>query len=101
MSRIVRRAADDPSGSAAVWPGLRGAARDRRAARSDVQVRRARGSVSAAAVSVAGMRFVHTSDWHLGRTLHGVGMLEHQAAYLDHLVELVRAEGVDAVLVAG
>lgn len=47
------------------------------------------------------MRFVHTSDWHLGRTLHGVAMLEHQAAYLDHLVELVRAEGVDAVLVAG
>ncbi len=47
------------------------------------------------------MRLVHTSDWHLGRTLHGVGMLEHQAAYLDHLVELVRAEGVDAVLVAG
>ena len=66
-----------------------------------MDARRARGSVSAAAVSVAGMRFVHTSDWHLGRTLHGVGMLEHQAAYLDHLVELVRAEGVDAVLVAG
>ena len=63
--------------------------------------RRARAAVWVAAVSVAAMRFVHTSDWHLGRTLHGVGMLEHQAAYLDHLVELVRAEGVDAVLVAG
>ncbi|GII98968.1 exodeoxyribonuclease I subunit D [Sediminihabitans luteus] len=47
------------------------------------------------------MRILHTSDWHLGRTLHGVDLLEHQAAYLDHLVELARDEDVDAVLVAG
>ncbi|MHA7134360.1 exonuclease SbcCD subunit D [Oerskovia turbata] len=47
------------------------------------------------------MRILHTSDWHLGRTLHGVDLLAHQAAYLDHLVELVRDEGVGAVLVAG
>ncbi len=47
------------------------------------------------------MRIVHTSDWHLGRTLHGVDLLGHQAAYLDHLVELVRAEQVEAVLVSG
>ncbi|WP_265521473.1 exonuclease SbcCD subunit D [Oerskovia flava] len=47
------------------------------------------------------MRILHTSDWHLGRTLHGVDLIEHQAAYVDHLVELTRTEGVDAVLVAG
>jgi exonuclease SbcD len=47
------------------------------------------------------MRLLHTSDWHLGRTLHGVDLLEHQAAYLDHLVGLARDEKVDAVLVAG
>ncbi|MBC7292035.1 MAG: exonuclease subunit SbcD [Actinotalea sp.] len=47
------------------------------------------------------MRILHTSDWHLGRTLHGVDLLEHQAAYLDHLVELAAAEAVDAVVVAG
>ncbi|HEY3436524.1 MAG TPA: exonuclease SbcCD subunit D [Actinotalea sp.] len=47
------------------------------------------------------MRILHTSDWHLGRTLHGVDLLEHQAAYLDHLVDLVRAEGVSAVVVSG
>ncbi|MFF2267986.1 exonuclease SbcCD subunit D [Cellulosimicrobium cellulans] len=47
------------------------------------------------------MRILHTSDWHLGRTLHGVDLLEHQAAHLDHLVELTRAEDVDAVVVAG
>ena len=47
------------------------------------------------------MRFLHTSDWHLGRTLHGVDLIEHQSAFLDHLVDVVRSEGVDAVLVAG
>ena len=47
------------------------------------------------------MRILHTSDWHLGRTLHGVDLLDHQAAYLDHLVELARAESVHAVVVAG
>ena len=47
------------------------------------------------------MRLLHTSDWHLGRTLHGVDLLDHQAAHLDHLVELARDEQVDAVLVAG
>ncbi len=47
------------------------------------------------------MRILHTSDWHLGRTLHGVDLLGHQAAFCDHLVELVRAESVDAVVVAG
>ncbi|QKE84726.1 exonuclease SbcCD subunit D [Arthrobacter sp. NEB 688] len=47
------------------------------------------------------MRFLHTSDWHLGRSFHGVGLLPAQAAHLDHLVEVVRTEGVDAVLVSG
>ena len=49
----------------------------------------------------AGMRFLHTSDWHLGRAFHQVGLLDAQRAYLDHLVEVVRSEGVDAVLVSG
>src|SRR4051794_2567712 len=47
------------------------------------------------------MRILHTSDWHLGRTLHGVDLLADQAAYLEHLVEVVRSEHVDAVLVSG
>lgn len=47
------------------------------------------------------MRLLHTSDWHLGRSLHGVDMLEHQAAALDHIVEITEAEAVDAVVVAG
>jgi DNA repair protein SbcD/Mre11 len=47
------------------------------------------------------VRLIHTSDWHLGRSFHRVGLLDAQAAYLDHLVEVVRSERVDAVLVSG
>ncbi len=47
------------------------------------------------------MRILHTSDWHLGRSFHGVGMLDAQAAFVDHLVETVAAERVDLVVVAG
>ena len=47
------------------------------------------------------MRILHTSDWHLGRSFHRVGLLEAQATVIDHVVEVVRAERVDAVVVAG
>ncbi|HTU72354.1 MAG TPA: exonuclease SbcCD subunit D [Trebonia sp.] len=47
------------------------------------------------------MRFLHTSDWHLGRSLHRADLRAAQAAFLDHLVETARAERVDAVLVSG
>ena len=47
------------------------------------------------------MRLIHTSDWHLGRSFHQVGLLDAQAAFVDHLVEVVRSESVGAVLVSG
>jgi DNA repair protein SbcD/Mre11 len=47
------------------------------------------------------VRILHTSDWHLGRSFHRVDLLPAQAAVADHLVEVVRAEKVDVVLVAG
>jgi DNA repair protein SbcD/Mre11 len=47
------------------------------------------------------VRILHTSDWHLGRSFHRVGMLEHQAAYVDHLLDVVVSEDVDLVVVAG
>jgi DNA repair protein SbcD/Mre11 len=47
------------------------------------------------------VRILHTSDWHLGRSFHRVGMLEHQAGFVDHLIEVVEAESVDLVVVAG
>src|SRR4051812_41211590 len=47
------------------------------------------------------MRLLHTSDWHLGRSLHRADLRDAQAAFLDSLVETARSEQVDAVLVAG
>lgn len=47
------------------------------------------------------MRLLHTSDWHLGRTLHGEPLLDHQRAFLRWLVEVATERHVDAVLVAG
>lgn len=47
------------------------------------------------------LRFVHTSDWHLGRSLGEYSLLDHQAAFIDWLVELVKERKVDLVIVAG
>ena len=47
------------------------------------------------------MRLLHTSDWHLGRSFHGVGMLDAQRAFVDQLVTAVQRDSVDVVLIAG
>jgi len=47
------------------------------------------------------LRVLHTSDWHLGHTLHGVERdLEH-ASFIEWLLETLERERVDAVLAAG
>ncbi len=48
-----------------------------------------------------GMRLLHTSDWHLGRSFHREGMLSAQAGFVDFLIDTVRSERVDVVLVSG
>jgi len=47
------------------------------------------------------MRLLHTSDWHIGRSLHGTDLLPEQEAVLGALADVVAAESVDVVLVAG
>jgi exonuclease SbcD len=47
------------------------------------------------------MRLLHTSDWHLGRTLYGENLLTYQAAFLDWLLAEAKARDVHAVVVAG
>jgi exonuclease SbcD len=47
------------------------------------------------------MRLLHTSDWHIGRSLHGADLLAEQEAVLSGLAGVVAAEGVDVVVVAG
>lgn len=47
------------------------------------------------------MKLLHTSDWHLGRTLHGVDLSEAQDEFLAGLVRLVGDHAVDCVVVSG
>jgi exonuclease SbcD len=47
------------------------------------------------------MKLLHSADWHLGRSLYGVSLIEDQAHVLDQLVQLVRDQKPDAVLIAG
>jgi exonuclease SbcD len=47
------------------------------------------------------MRLLHTSDWHLGRSFHREDLRPAQERALDHLVETVRSERVDLVVVSG
>ncbi|OBF48795.1 exonuclease SbcCD subunit D [Mycolicibacterium monacense] len=47
------------------------------------------------------MRFLHTSDWHVGKTLKGQSRLDEQAAVLSEIVDIARREDVDAVLIPG
>ena len=47
------------------------------------------------------MRFLHTSDWHLGRIFHGLHLLDDQAAVLEDLLALARDSHIDCLLLAG
>jgi exonuclease SbcD len=47
------------------------------------------------------MRILHTSDWHVGKTLRGVSRLEEHAAVLGEVARIAADDHVDLVLVAG
>jgi exonuclease SbcD len=47
------------------------------------------------------MRILHTSDWHIGRTFHGVDLLADQGTVLRSIAELVAAQSIDVVVVPG
>jgi exonuclease SbcD len=47
------------------------------------------------------MKFIHTSDWHIGRQLHNQSLLEDQRHVLAQIVELAVTHDVDAVIIAG
>ena len=47
------------------------------------------------------MRFLHTADWHVGKTLKGHSRLDEQERVLREIVGIAREQQVDAVLVAG
>lgn len=47
------------------------------------------------------MKLLHTSDLHLGRQFNGISLEEDHAAVLDQIVEAVKANRVDALIIAG
>ena len=47
------------------------------------------------------MRLIHTSDWHLGRTLHGENLLPYQDSFLRWLLDEAVRQRAGAVVVAG
>ncbi|MEH6469937.1 MAG: exonuclease SbcCD subunit D [Halopseudomonas sp.] len=47
------------------------------------------------------MRFIHSSDWHIGRQFHNVSLLDDQRHVLDQLLQYIEREAVDALVIAG
>jgi len=47
------------------------------------------------------MKFLHTSDWHLGRTLYGRKRYDEFSSFLNWLGDTIEEEEVDVLLVAG
>ena len=47
------------------------------------------------------MRILHTSDWHLGKTLEQYSRLEEQEEFLEEFIEIVENNNIDLVLIAG
>lgn len=47
------------------------------------------------------MRFIHTSDLHLGKRIHGYSMLEDQRHILGKILDTIDTERPDALLIAG
>jgi DNA repair protein SbcD/Mre11 len=47
------------------------------------------------------VKFLHTADWHTGKTLKGRDRLEEQRAVLGEIVTIAEEQQVDAVLIAG
>ncbi len=47
------------------------------------------------------MKILHTSDWHLGRSLYGNKRYDEFTAYLEWLGETIKKEQIDILLVAG
>ena len=47
------------------------------------------------------MRILHTSDWHLGRSLMGFDLHDPQQVFIDHIISVVKEEKVDVLLISG
>ena len=47
------------------------------------------------------MKLLHTSDWHVGKTIRGASRAEEHRDVLDEMIDITERESVDLVLIAG
>jgi len=47
------------------------------------------------------VKFIHTSDWHIGRLFQNISLLEEQCHVLKQIKEYAKKHQVDALIVAG
>ncbi len=47
------------------------------------------------------MKILHTADWHIGKLVNGVYMTEDQKYILEQIVEIIKKEKIDVVIIAG
>jgi len=47
------------------------------------------------------MRFIHTADWHLGRSFFNVSLIDDQAHVLNQLIDIVSETKPDVLIIAG
>lgn len=47
------------------------------------------------------MKFIHTSDWHLGVKTNGIDRLSEQRKVLEEILSIANFENVDGVIIAG
>ena len=47
------------------------------------------------------MRFLHTADWHIGKTLNDFSLLDDQLATFKQIEAIAKDRQVDAIVIAG
>ncbi len=52
-------------------------------------------------VGVKKVKFIHTADWHIGRKLQGVDLLSDQEYVLENLIENIKENDLDFIIIAG
>ena len=49
----------------------------------------------------ANMKFIHTGDLHIGKTINDFNLLKDQKFILDQMIKIAKEEKVDAFVIAG
>lgn len=47
------------------------------------------------------MKILHTADWHIGKQLHKQSLSEEMGLFLDWLLEYIKRENIDLLLISG